>query len=270
MPNKLLSVILLVLVPSIFVYSQEGNWEVYMARYEKGPGTTILNMDLQAQAPDAKYPFLLTTGVSFSDCSADGMPTKTVFPHLYDISDSVVAVVDRTVANIFSGTFTYQCERLDYFYLSDTTGIRAALARLYASHFASYKPAINIRADAEWEAYLKFLYPNEETFETIQNQKVVLKLSEAGDKLLKARKVDHWIYFKTATDRDCFEAYAVKNKFKIELKDKTGPEGKVFKLQMSRTDKVDIPAITEITLRLRKEAAACGGDYDGWETFAIK
>ncbi len=106
--------------------------------------------------------------------------------------------------------------------------------------------------------------------EFIQNQKVIAKLFEAGDKLEKPRQVDHWIYFSSEKDRECFIGYAVQNKFKIERKEKTGNKTNDLKLQISRTDKVDMKSITSITMLLRKEAAKCNGHYDGWETFVIK
>ena len=70
---------------------------------------------------------------------------------------------------------------MDYYYAADTAGIREKLSKLYATQFKSYEPYINIKADKEWQIYLEFLYPNDETRETMSNQKVVLKLQEAGD-----------------------------------------------------------------------------------------
>jgi hypothetical protein len=41
-------------------------------------------------------------------------------------------------------------------------------------------------------------------------------------------------------------------------------------LPLSRVDKVNMPFINELTLKLRRQAAECKGDYSGWETFVIK
>ena len=252
------------------VLAQEENWDVYMAQYDKGPASIMLNMGMKKIAPVTELPFVLVTGVKFRDCPSDGMPSQNEFTNLYKISDSVKATVDRKVKNNLVGTFTYQCERLDYFYLADTTGLRQQLITLYKDHFSLYTPYINIKADKEWKGYLNFLYPNEEAFEFMQNQKVVSRLQKAGDKLDKERQTDHWFYFSTGADRSCFIYYAVQKRFKIESTEKTTDLNRPFKLHLSRTDKVDIASISKITLELRRQAKKCKGEYDGWETFVIK
>lgn len=250
--------------------AQAEEWDIYMAQYEKGVGSTLINMSAKKFAPEKKFPYVLVTGVIFADCTADGMPSKNEFSHLYAISDSVKAKIDKTNENIAVAAFTYQCERLDYYYLKDTAGLRQSLAGLYSNRFKQYQPYINIKEDKSWDAYLNFLYPNDETLEFMKNQKILKGLEDAGDKLDKARQVDHWIYFKTEDDRTCFINYVTKNNFRIEAKDKTKDISHPYKLQISRTDNVDIAAISGITLDLRKQAQKCKGDYDGWETFVVK
>ena len=264
------SLLILLLVP-LASFAQEEAWDVYIAQYEKGPGSTVLNMSLKQEAPIKTLPFLLKTGVKFNDCSTDGLPEQGEFAWLNLISEAAGLVVRRHTETALAGTFTYQCERNDYYYVSDTAGIRDALMKMYASRFPKYTPLVTIKKDENWEAYLTFLYPNEETQEFMGNSKVLMELQKAGDKLEKERQVDHWIYFATESDRKCFIAYCTANKFKIEsqetLKDsKPMP----FKLQISRPDKIDLPSINKLTLELRRQAAKCKGDYDGWETFVIK
>lgn len=248
---------------------EDGQWDIYMAQYEKGAGSTVINMGLKRRAPDKSFRFLLSTGVHFNDCTSDGFPSQPEFQKLYVVSDSVKNLVNFNVSNIMAGTFTYQCERKDYYYIKDTTNIRKKLSALYKKRFPEYQPIINIREDAAWEAYLTFLYPNEETMEYMQNQKVVIKLEEAGDKLDKERPVDHWLYFPTAKSRDSFVVFARAKSFKIESKEMSDG-AKPFQLHISRIDKVDLPSISKLTLQLRREAGKYDGEYDGWETFVVR
>jgi len=269
MKKKIFLVILFAVTHSL-LYAQEENWDVYLAQYEKGPGSTLLDMSLKQVAPIKNLPYVLVTGVKMIGCVRDGLPSKEEFEIFYKVSDSVKLYIDKKVINKQAGTFTYQCERLDYYYIADTAGIRDELARLYKKYFANYEPYISIKPDDKWEAYLDFLYPGEEIQEYMKNQKVVLQLQKSGDQLTKERQVDHWLYFKSEKDRDCFILYAQQKKFKIENKEKRNDFKNPYSLRISRTDKVDIPSITKVTLELNKEAANCGGDYDGWETFVIK
>lgn len=250
--------------------AQQENWDVYMAQYEQKPGSIVLDMGLKQVAPIKSLPFVVITGVSFRSCDSIGMPTKREFTNLYKIADSVKNLIDRLSTNKLVGSFTYLCQRLDYFYVSDTTGIQQQLLNLYKIKFASYIPYINIREEKDWKSYLSFLYPNDATLEFMQNQKVVTALLKGGDKLTIARPVDHWLYFKSEMDRNCFITYATQKKFKIAGKEKTTDIKMPYKLHLLRTDKVDVASISKVTVELRKQAKKCNGEYDGWETIVIK
>jgi uncharacterized protein (TIGR01619 family) len=250
--------------------AQEAQWETYMGQYEKGPGSTIVDMSVKIIAPVKELSFLLVTGISFEKCTADGLPETDAFSLLYRVSDAVKPIVDAAFKNVFAGTFTYQCERLDYYYINDTVGIREKLNRLYADSFPSAKFYTNIKTDKIWQAYLDFLYPNAVSLEFILNEKLLRKLKETGDQLDKERPVDHWIYFANETDQQCFIPYIIKQRFKIVSKEKTAAADQPFKLHIVRTDKVDLSTISAITIDLKRVAMRCNGVYDRWETEAVK
>ena len=75
--------------------AQTGDWATYLARYEKGPGSTLVNMTLKKQAPDSSLPYLFAAGVKFKNCTPDGLPAATAFISLNRISDSIVALTGR-------------------------------------------------------------------------------------------------------------------------------------------------------------------------------
>jgi uncharacterized protein (TIGR01619 family) len=257
------------LIQALVSFSQEDTWDVYLAQYEKGVGSTLLNMSLKKNAPVPQYPFLLKTGVSLIDCSNDGLPTEGEFNMLTRISDRVKTVIDSILKNIPAGTFSYQCERIDYYYINDTTEIRKYLASTYKKEFPDYKYSIIFRYDKNWEAYLMFLYPNAETYEYMRNDKVIMNLTKAGDNLSKPRQVDHWLYFKDEVARNRFITYALKEKYNVESKEYSKGARLKYQLQISRIDLVDITSISKITIELRKIAKDFDGEYDGWETFVV-
>jgi len=263
-------ILLGLLLQTLVSFSQQENWDVYVAQYQKGPGSTLINMSLRQAAPMKQFPFLLTTGVKFIDCTNEGFPVKDGFEILHKISDTIKNIIDQKLKNIAAGTFTYQCERLDYYYLIDTTGIRKLLSAAYERNFPEYEYSISIRNDKEWNGYLTFLYPNEITYEYMVNQKVIINLTKEGDDLSKARKIDHWLFFKTEDDRGKFIAYAEKQKFKIESENVAKESKLKYPVQISRIDNVDVKTISAITIGLRKKAKELNGEYDGWETVVVK
>ncbi|WP_066632928.1 DUF695 domain-containing protein [Labilibacter marinus] len=245
-------------------------WDVYMAEYEKGTGSVTLNMGLINNVPIKDLPFVLITGVTFNDCNSDGFPSKSEYNNLSQISDDVQALTSTLSKNNLVGTFTYQCERLDYIYLNDTSNIREKLTALYTTKYKGYKYYINIRHDYKWEGYLEFLYPNEEIREDMSNMQIIQQLLASGDDLSKARQVDHWVYFSSSKDRDNYEKSMLNNGFKVEEKKKLDDYDLPYSLQFSRTDFVDPQTINKITRELRTLASKLNGNYDGWETFVIK
>jgi len=270
--TKLVLTLLSLIFCLVHVRAQNGNedhWEVYLASYDKGVGSTMVNFSLYDKSPIKKYPFVVVTGVTYTNCSDDGFPKATEFPKLYVVSDSIQACITRCTNNINAGSFTYQCQRLDYIYLVDTLLVRKKLEELYTKYFKQYDCYIHIKNDEKWEAYRSFLYPNEETMEYILNSKVVIKLNEAGDKLDKGRLVEHWAYFKSTTGRDSFITYVKSIGFNV-LEKKTITGAFPYSLHMARTDKVTLDSIDKITLDLRRRAKKLNGYYDGWESVVVK
>jgi uncharacterized protein (TIGR01619 family) len=250
-------------------WSQTGKWDVYMAQYENGPGSTTLNMDLIKLAPKKELSFILITGVTTENCRDDGFPNSVEFERLYKVSDAVEARLKELTKFELSGSFTYQCERLDYIYVRDSISLRTELTKLYKTEFPDFKYYINIKADADWETYLQFLYPNEETQEFMANEKVLAQLRQAGDDLSKPRQVDHWLYFTDKANRSSFLESIEKEGFKVEGEDKLKDSTLPFQLHISRTDNVNPGKIYKVTLSLRRKAKIHNGEYDGWETFVI-
>jgi uncharacterized protein (TIGR01619 family) len=268
--RKYFTILLGLLMHTVFAFSQSENWDVYMAQYEKAVGATVINMSLKQFAPNKQFPYLLKTGVKLINCTENGLPSKEEFETLYQISDRMKSLIDSNAKNKSVGTFSYTCERTDYYYLNDSTGIRKVLELAYQKDFPKYQSSITIKNDENWEAYLTFLYPNEETYEYMTNEKVILNLTKEGDNLSKPRQVDHWLYFNTEEDRNKFIPYALSEKYKVESKKFIKDAKLKYQLQISRIDFIDIGSISKVTLKLRKKAKELNGGYDGWETFVVR
>ena len=69
--------------------AQEDNWDVYLAQYDEGVGSTVLNMDLINVAPVKELPFLVVTGLTFDNCPEDGLPSPSQLDRFYEISDTI-------------------------------------------------------------------------------------------------------------------------------------------------------------------------------------
>lgn len=255
---------------AVITHAQTEDWDSYLDKYDKGQASVVLNLALKNDAPKKDLPFIVITGVTSRNCSAAGFPGKAEFDLLYKIADTIEARIKSLGNVIFAGTFTYQCQRLNYYYVNDTSRMRKTLSETYTSKFKPYEYYIEIKSDANWLTYLNFLYPKEDIQDEMYNKRVIRKLQSEGDQLIEARKIDHWFYFKNEKDREDFIATVLKSNYKIEAKRNLTKTDPPLQLQISRTDRVDIASITALTKELKALAKKYNGEYAGWEPAVVR
>ena len=258
---------------SFLTMAQENTevWDTYIARYEDGkPGSVALRMDLISSSPIPGLSSVLVTGLKYETSRADGFPESETFQVLYKVGDELLEIIKKEFGGVLVGSFTYNKERLEYFYVKSTKGLEQRLEKYYRENYPNYKPYINVKEDQNWQYYREFLYPNEETLNYMGDQSVIRQLMQAGDDLTKERRVDHWLYFASERDLDDFVSTIKDKGFNIESKSINQETSLHHQLQIWRTDRVDIDTIYPITSELRKLASNYNGLYDGWETFIVK
>lgn len=157
-------------------------------------------------------------------------------------------------------------ERLEYFYIADKKGLKEKIEKYYEENYSDYKFYLNITEDQNWEYYIEFLYPNQETLNYMADQSVIRNLYNAGDPLTKERRVNHWIYFSTESDMKKCKKELENKDFVIQYSGVNQQTDLPYELHFSRSDKVDINSIFPITTDLRNIAKEYKGEYDGWET----
>jgi hypothetical protein len=108
-----------------------------------------------------------------------------------------------------------------------------------------------------------------EEFQSGENAKVIAQLVKAGDILTKERPVEHWIYFKSETDRKSFETKVLKDGFRVTGESKVDAPIYPYQLRIIRSDKVDQISVNGYVMDLWRLAHESNGDYDGWETEVV-
>jgi len=265
--------LLFILIFCQFVFGQNNaeHWESYIASYENNqPGSTTVRMDIFDQTPMLKYKYVLVTGIKYTSERKDGFPENETFKLLHKVGDELIDLINKNSKTIFVGSFMYDFERLEYFYIKADNGIEDKLKEFYNSNYPDYDYYINLKEDNNWSYYREFLYPSTEIIEYLGDQRVVQNLIDAGDNLSKARRVDHWVYFSDKSKMEAFRKELKKLNFKIQSATKIEHDSTPFMIQFYRTDKVDLDSIYAITSSLRELAISLGGEYDGWETSVEK
>lgn len=271
---KKIFAILLIFIFSVLQITAQNSaeqWDNYMAIYEnEKPGSTTLRMDLINSAPIKKFKYVLVTGLTYETSKENGFPENETFSLLHKIADELIEIIKEETEFILVGSFMYNNERLEYFYIKEQKNIVSKIKNFYKSNYPEYKFYLNLKEDKEWKYYRDFLYPNEETQNYMADQSVLRNLEEAGDNLTKARRVDHWLYFSNKLDLNKCKEKLLKLNFKIHNTGINKETNLPFELQVWRVDNVDIDSIYPITSDLRKIAKKLNGKYDGWETSVEK
>ena len=243
-------------------FGQEESWDNYLSSYSGKPGSVLVDLGYIDKAPDKKYPFLVITGPHAQNCGKNGIPDKEEIDQLEEILDATTNFLNGVTAKVLVGTFTYNCERLNYYYVKDTESIRVAIARMYNRSFQNYSYAIHIKADPEWGVYRTFLYPDESTQIWMENEKLITAMLDSGDNLTAERDIKFQIYFRTDTEREALVNYATANGYKTDKINLT--TGASYELILSKHGLVKIEDIDAMTADLRRESRKHRGFYNGW------
>jgi uncharacterized protein (TIGR01619 family) len=250
--------------------SHEEDWDFYFSNVDDIIGSFYVDLGLIKVAPLIDKPNLVWVSVNMNNPRDDGLSSYEEFDTLSSIENRLLEFILRRYNATYAGRLTTDGHRDFYFYMGDTTLYDKTISESMVA-FPKYKFDLGINEDKKWEQYLNFIYPNPRQLQSIQNRRVVDNLEKSGDPLLKARPVDHWIYFKTDSDRADFLKKIEPLKFEIVSgEEKTSFGDFPYKLQISRVDKVDFHSVDDYVLDLWEFANECNGDYDGWETSVEK
>jgi Family of unknown function (DUF695)/Regulator of ribonuclease activity B len=234
--------------------------------YGNRPGSIMVDMGMADRAPDRRMPFLVVTGPKAHKCNAKGIPDIDEFPMLEDILSTATNFLTGVTARQLVGTFTHKCERLNYYYVKDTMGVRTALTRMYTRDYKDYDYIITIRRDPEWETYRTFLYPDEDARNWMENNKIITAMIKHGDSLNTPRNINFSFYFNTDTARQAFATYAKEKGYTVKTTDALAMgNASSYLLVATKFDQVRNNTIDAMSAELKKQALIHRATYNLWE-----
>jgi hypothetical protein len=189
---------------------------------------------------------------------------------LYTIKDDIFDTINGTASFYYVGSFMYDGNRFEYYYVKDVEGLEAKIDKLFRQKYSREKYKVFVREDITWELYKDFLYPNEEIKNFMSNRDTLIQLRNAGDVAEHARKIEHYAKFPTEEFRAEFMTEIKQLSYTVEggriSDDKTLP----FEIKFYREDTTTMEQISKITQKLIEISKKYYGKYDGWETFVWK
>lgn len=250
------------------LHAQE-QWDTYMQRYGAKPGSVLVDVGLEPSVPLKLFPYLVITGPKAKTCDAQGLPPAAEIEALEKVLDATGGMLSGATAKKLAGTFTYNCERLNYYYVRDTTAVRRALNRMYENHFKDYTFSLKIKYDPQWEVYRNFLYPDSTAQAWMATNKAMSAMLAAGDDLKQPRTVNYTLYFLTEGSRAAFADSAKAHSYTVGKGTTVQGITPLYELIVSRYGAVKMDSILTRQAELEQLAAPLHGNFKGWGAEAI-
>ncbi len=255
-------------LPLAVEYDEE--WDFYFSNADDIIGSFYIDLGLAKVAPLESYSNLIWVSVKMNNPQSDGLSSNEESNTLYQIEDRLKDFINKKHQAIYTGRLTSNGKRDFYFYFVDSFLHDKTISESMIA-FPYYEYDFGIKEDIKWDHYFEFQYPLPRQFQSIQNRRVLYQLEKNGDTLVKERRVDHWLYFKTSVDKEIFLQKITNDGFNIGDDDYDVQYGaSPYRLRIFRTDKVDFDNIDDYTLYLWELSQICNGEYDGWETSVEK
>lgn len=152
-------------------YAPKEIWDTYLERFDHGKtGSKTFRVDLIESAPLGRYPFLLIAGVKYKSTVADGFPEGNDFQLLYKLGDELLDLIESHTEAIMVGSFLYNFERLEYFYINHADNIISKIEDFYKTNYPNRQFFVTIKEDKNWKYYKEFLYPKHEMLTLLKEQ----------------------------------------------------------------------------------------------------
>jgi conserved hypothetical protein len=243
------------------------NWDFFMCRIEGAPASIRTNLALIEVAPLEGLSQRLQFYIKMQNPRPDGLSSNEEYPILCDIEDAIGEKAEATGA-VSAGVVKSEGFLELWFYTQNAEALAKTCEEALQT-FEGYQSGYNIAEDPEWEDYFGFLYPDEFSYQTMQNRKVLMQLEKNGDKMEVPREIDHFFYFKEAAQQQAFAKEAEAKGFKVRFNDDEfvedrKAEGKEYPYMVEATREDSPLDIDDIVWDLLELASPFEGNYDGW------
>jgi hypothetical protein len=245
------------------------NWDFYFCQVDGKLASIFVDLGIRPDVPLKNYCEMAYLRLYMQRPRDDGLSSSDEFEVLGEIEDNISGALQHADHSVFIGRNTTDGFRDFVFYTVDG-GKCLSVVQSVLRQFPQYRYETGSRLDAEWSAYLDFLYPSDRDRQTIENRRVIEALKSHGDAIAQVREISHWTYFPTETAR---AGFVLKARALGMSAAELSTSDKARNTYCARLVHADIPtaqSMNEMTLALFDAAQEHGGEYDGWESPVIR
>lgn len=143
-------------------------WDTFLETFEHGKvGSKTYRVDLKGQTPIFNFDKILIAGTKYQSSNPDGFPEGDDFEVLFNIGDELIDLIEKQTDCIMVGSFLYNGERLEYFYIKEEGDLIATIENFYKSNHPDRPFFITIKEDKAWMYYKEFLAPKKSKLQVL-------------------------------------------------------------------------------------------------------
>ena len=228
----------------------------------EGDQVVKIEVDPNAYGYMQKFPWLLSLFIKF-DSQEHSMEECEQF---LDTKESLITFLQLDNTSKYVGSREIDGWSELYFYTQNSKDFTKKVAAFLQDF--EYPFETNIVKDAKWEFFKKTLYPTEEEWDAIESKRIIKMLYEEGDDIMVPRKVEHYVYFDTPTQKERFVERLPLEGFAYQ--DEISTEDFENGVALVKEHNVGVDTIAHETALLREAIAPQNGHYALWSTTMAK
>jgi len=244
-------------------------WDFYVCRVDDAPASIMLNMWFGRNAPIETAGTLYWCAIEMLRPDANGMGDEAERKALQVVEDRFGEWAQQRGLYFVGRMRNSGTWQLTYY---GPPGRQAELEAKAAEELRGKKRKLmaGSREDPAWSYYFEFLWPDAERLQWMADRRVVASLEQHGDPLVQPRRIDHWIYFGSAANRDAFVEVVTRDGFTLQESGEGAGGERPFSAHIYRMESVQLDDIHATVMSLVELAQEHRGEYDGWETSVEK
>jgi regulator of RNase E activity RraB len=215
----------------------------------------------------AIYPWLYTVFIKLKTPLENGLANEDEEDFLFECKDRLALKLEEKEKAVYVGLKITDGWFEIYFYLEDPKGVENKTKDLLNAF--GYKYESNSVKDKKWNLYEVTLYPTAKQAHHIQSRQIIEEMVEEGDDITKAREVEHYILFQTASLREKFEEVLEEKSLTCKGDFEREEEEYVHGVALSITQTLEEKSINETTDMLMDLCKEHHGHYEGWSTSLV-
>lgn len=225
----------------------------------------IVHMDFNEDRNIGELHYLLEVTQNSIACDPMGFPNHEEMTGFESTMNTIDTNIRQDLAGMNVGRFIYQCQVKDYFYLEDTVGVASILNSLQKNHLTVNHFRYKLKEDKDHKVYSELIYPDDYLLQTMVNGKIIQMLEREKFDFNNKASLKHTASFASDEDRTKYRRFIQEQNFRVLELDKAEANPLPYIIQFSRNDKLQLEALSNITLRLHQKATFLNGSYEGWE-----